>query len=110
MLIGLVGVALIVPALNFVTSFFTAAVVMVPMWMIIGMFITPSMAYFAQLASQAGVRAYGVVYGIYNVAWAVGLMSGPALGGFLFEQIGFAQLTLVWSALLIFVTLLFARI
>jgi DHA1 family solute carrier family 18 vesicular amine transporter 1/2 len=110
MLIGLVGVALIVPALNFVTSFLTAAVVMVPMWMIIGMFITPSMAYFAQLASQAGVRAYGVVYGIYNVAWAVGLMSGPALGGFLFEQIGFAQLTLVWSALLIAATLLFARI
>ena len=29
----------------------------------------------------AGFDAYGVVYGIYNAAWAVGLMAAPALGG-----------------------------
>jgi DHA1 family solute carrier family 18 vesicular amine transporter 1/2 len=110
MLTGLVGFALILPALNFVTDFRTAACVMVPMWMVFGMFITPSLTYFAQLAAQAGIHAYGVVYGIYNMAWAVGLMSGPALGGFLFDQIGFAQLTLLWSVLLVVVSLVFIRV
>jgi hypothetical protein len=46
---------------------------MIPMWMVLGLFITPSLTYFAQLASQAGVRAFGVVYGVYNVAWARGI-------------------------------------
>jgi multidrug resistance protein len=110
MLSGLLGFALMLPALNFITDFWTAAIAMVPLWMVFGMFITPSLTYFAQLASQAGVRAYGVVYGVYNVAWAVGLMSGPALGGFLFDQIGFAQLTIVWSVLLVTASLVFVRL
>jgi DHA1 family solute carrier family 18 vesicular amine transporter 1/2 len=82
----------------------------VPIWMVFGMFITPSLTYFAQLASQAGVRAFGVVYGVYNVAWAVGLMIGPAAGGFLFDHIGFAPLTLAWSTLLLAASLGFARL
>ncbi len=110
MLTGMLGVALMLPVLNLVTDFRSAAMAMVPMWMVFGLFITPSLAYFAQLASQAGVRAYGVVYGIYNVAWAVGLMSGPALGGFLFDRIGFAPLTLLWSVLLLAAGLILARL
>jgi DHA1 family solute carrier family 18 vesicular amine transporter 1/2 len=106
MIAGLVGFALMLPVLNAVTGFRSAALVMVPLWMVFGMFITPSLTYFAQLASQAGVRAYGVVYGVYNVAWAVGLMSGPALGGFLFQHIGFTALTLVWSVSLLVVSLI----
>jgi predicted MFS family arabinose efflux permease len=109
MLTGLLGVALMLPALNFATDFRTAAMVMVPLWLVFGMFLTPSLAYFAQLASQAGVHAYGVVYGIYNVAWAIGVISGPALGGFLFDRIGFAPLTTIWSALLVAASLFFMR-
>jgi MFS transporter, DHA1 family, solute carrier family 18 (vesicular amine transporter), member 1/2 len=109
MVTGLLGFALMLPALNFATDFRTAAIAMVPMWMVFGLFVTPSLTYFAQLASQAGVHAYGLVYGIYNVAWAVGLMSGPALGGFLFERIGFARLTLFWSILLFAAGLVFAK-
>jgi MFS transporter, DHA1 family, solute carrier family 18 (vesicular amine transporter), member 1/2 len=109
MVTGLLGFALMLPMLNFITDFRTAALTMVPMWMVFGMFITPSLAYFGQLASQAGVHAYGVVYGIYNVAWAVGLMTGPALGGFLFDQVGFAPLTIIWSASLLAAGLLLAR-
>jgi MFS transporter, DHA1 family, solute carrier family 18 (vesicular amine transporter), member 1/2 len=109
-LTGMVGVALMLPLLNLITDFRTAAITMVPMWMVFGMFVTPSLTYFGQLASQAGVRAYGVVYGIYNVAWAVGLMSGPVLGGFLFGHAGFARLTLIWSLSLLAAGLIFARV
>ena len=108
MLVGLAGFALILPALNFVSGFRGAAMVMVPMWMVFGLFVTPSLAYFAKLASDVGVRAYGVVYGVYNVAWAVGLMGGPALGGFLFDHIGFTQLTVAWSVSLLAASVAFA--
>ena len=97
MIAGLSGFALILPAMIFVTDFKGAAITMIPMWMMLGLFITPSLTYFAQLASQAGVRAFGVVYGVYNVAWAAGLMAGPVLGGFLLQHAGFTALTIGWS-------------
>jgi DHA1 family solute carrier family 18 vesicular amine transporter 1/2 len=84
--------------------------VIVPTWMAFGMVITPSLAYFAQIASDAGVEAYGVVYGVYNVAWAVGLMAGPAAGGFFLERAGFGKLTVGWSVLLLATSLVLARV
>ena len=45
---------------------------MVPMWMVFSMIVTPSLAYMAEAASAAGFESYGVVYGVYNMAWAVG--------------------------------------
>jgi hypothetical protein len=36
-------------------------------------------------------------------------MSGPALGGFLFERVGFGRLTLFWSVWLFAAGLVFAR-
>jgi len=110
MLMGLTGSAAILPILNFAADFRSAAVVMTLTWMTFGLIITPSLAYFAQIASEAGVTAYGVVYGIYNVAWAVGLMAGPALGGFFLERAGFGRLTVGWSALLLITSLVLARL
>ncbi len=101
MLAGMIGSALVLPMLSLAASFRSAIAVMVIMQLAFGMFVTPSMAYFAQLASYAGVTAYGVVYGVYNMAWAVGLMAGPAIGGFLFERIGFTPLMIVWSVMLL---------
>jgi len=71
--------------------------------------ITPSLAYMAEAVSQAGVGSFGVAYGLYNVAWGVGLLGGPALGGFLFERMGFAWLALLWSPVLVVVTVLLAK-
>ncbi|MCM3880038.1 MAG: hypothetical protein ND807_08020, partial [Vicinamibacterales bacterium] len=82
----------------------------VPMWVIFSMVVTPSLAYVAAAASEAGVESYGVVYGVYNVAWAIGLMAGPAAGGFLLERIGFGPLTVGWSALLLLTGLALARL
>jgi len=44
------------------------------------------------------------------VAWGVGLLGGPALGGFMFERMGFARLALIWSPVLVIVTVLLARV
>jgi MFS transporter, DHA1 family, solute carrier family 18 (vesicular amine transporter), member 1/2 len=110
MMAGLAGFALMLPAMNLATDFRSAAMVSVPTWMVFGMVVTPSLAYFAQIASEAGVQAYGVVYGVYNVAWAVGLMAGPAAGGFLLERAGFGRLTVGWSVLLLAASLVLAKL
>jgi predicted MFS family arabinose efflux permease len=79
------------------------------MWGALNMIVTPSLAFMAEAASAAGLESYGVAYGVYNVAWAVGLLCGPSLGGFLFEHIGFAALTTWWALALLIVALVVAR-
>jgi len=96
--------------LNLATDFTTAALTLVPMWVIFSMVVTPSLAYVAEAASEAGVESFGVVYGVYNVAWAIGLMAGPAIGGFLLERIGFGPLTVGWSLLLLVTGVTLARL
>jgi MFS family permease len=71
--------------------------------------ITPSLAYMGEATSDAGIKSFGVAYGLYNVAWGAGLLGGPALGGFLFERMGFAGLAIVWAPAVIAITLLLAR-
>jgi DHA1 family solute carrier family 18 vesicular amine transporter 1/2 len=71
--------------------------------------ITASLAYMGEATSEAGIGSFGVSYGLYNMAWGAGLLGGPALGGFLFERMGFARLALVWAPVIVAVTLLLAR-
>jgi len=72
--------------------------------------ITPSLTYMGEATSDAGVRSFGVSYGLYNLAWGAGLLGGPALGGFLFERIGFRHILFVWSPFLALVTIVLWRV
>jgi len=72
--------------------------------------ITPSLTFMGEATSAAGISSFGVAYGLYNMAWGVGLLGGPSLGGFLYERMGFSRLALVWTPGLIAVTLLLARV
>jgi multidrug resistance protein len=110
MMIGLIASAFVLPLLNFATDFRSAALAMVPMWVVFSMIVTPSLAYMAEVASAAGFEAYGVVYGVYNMAWAVGLMVAPALGGFLLERVGLEALTIGWALMLLVTSLVLARL
>ena len=101
MLAGLIGSALMLPMLVLATDAWSAAITMIPLWMMLSMIVTPSLAYMASIAASAGFESYGVVYGVYNMAWALGLMAAPALGGFLLERIGFGPLTVGWAAALL---------
>ena len=47
-----------------------------------------------------------MAYGLYNFAWAMGLLVGPAAGGFLYERLGFERLVLAWAPLAIAITVL----
>ena len=35
----------------------------------------------AEAVADAGVGSFGVGYGLYNMAWGAGLLSGPAVAG-----------------------------
>jgi MFS family permease len=72
--------------------------------------VTPSLTYMGEATSEAGIGSFGVAYGIYNMAWGAGLLTGPALGGFFYERMGFPALALAWSPGLLAVTLLLARV
>jgi MFS transporter, DHA1 family, solute carrier family 18 (vesicular amine transporter), member 1/2 len=109
MTIGLLMMAGMIPILGQAWSYSSALVLFVIAAGAAAFVITPSLVYMGEATSDAGVRSFGVSYGLYNLAWGAGLLGGPALGGFLFERMGFGRLTLVWAPLLLIVRWLLQR-
>jgi hypothetical protein len=44
------------------------------------------------------------------MAWGAGLLGGPALGGFLFERMGFPRLAWIWAPSVVSITILLSRL
>lgn len=109
-MIGLVLAACNLPILSRLWSFESAIALFVVQAAVVALVVTPSLAYMAEATTAAGVESFGVSYGVYNLAWGAGLLCGPALGGSVFERVGFTRLTLAWAPLLVVVTLLLARV
>jgi MFS transporter, DHA1 family, solute carrier family 18 (vesicular amine transporter), member 1/2 len=109
MLAGLAGMAAMLPVLSLISSFTNAAVIYAAFTVPIVMMVTPSLAYMADATSGSGVRSFGVAYGVYNFAWALGLLVGPSVGGAAYERAGFGALMWAWAAALLPITLLLAR-
>ena len=82
---GLVLTAAVLPILSRAWSFESAIALYVMQAAAIALVITPSLAYMADVVSEAGAGSFGVAYGLYNFAWGLGLLAGPAAGGFLYE-------------------------
>lgn len=96
-MVGLLAVAAALPVLSLSTGFSSALGAYVLQATAVALVVTPSLAYMADVFAESGGAGPGVVYGIYNVAWGVGLLFGPAAGGFLFERLGFRWLTWGWA-------------
>ena len=65
----------------------------------------PSLTFMAEATSEASLGSFGTAYGLYNAIWAVGLLTGPTLGGYLFERMRFSSLALGWGAIVALATL-----
>jgi DHA1 family solute carrier family 18 vesicular amine transporter 1/2 len=109
-LLGLAGVGAMLPLFAGIWSFPSAVGVYAIGAFAIATLITPSLTYMAEATASAGSPSFGVAYGLYNVAWAIGLLVGPALGGFLYERLGFTELTLIWAPVVIAIALVLARV
>jgi MFS transporter, DHA1 family, solute carrier family 18 (vesicular amine transporter), member 1/2 len=109
-MIGLALTAGMLPILSRAWSYQSAIFFYVMAAATVAMVITPSLAYMAEATTNAGVGSFGVAYGLYNMAWGAGLLGGPALGGFLFERMGFFHLALLWAPCVVSITILLARV
>ena len=78
-------------------SFASATVLYTLQASALALVITPSLAYMAEATTAAGIESFGVSYGLYNMAWGIGLLTGPAIGGFLFEHTSFSGLAWIWA-------------
>lgn len=94
---GLVAMGCVLPVLGRISSFGSGTALYLVSVVPIAMVVTPSLTYMAEATSSAGVSSFGVAYGLYNFAWALGLLIGPSLGGFLYERLGFQGLLLAWA-------------
>jgi len=110
MLTGLPLVACALPLLTLSWSYPSTVMFFVLITTAVALVITPSLTFMAEAVSVAGVGSFGVGYGLYNMAWGAGLLTGPAIAGFVFERAGFIQLTLLWAPLLLIVSLLLAGV
>ena len=110
-LTGLALTAAWLPMMATASDFATALALIVVQWIAIALIITPSLAYMAEVTAFAGDdAAFGIGYGIYNTAWGFGLLGGPALGGWLFDRVGFAALATGWSVAVIVATIALSRV
>ena len=109
-MIGLALTACVIPILSRAWSYWSAAGFYVLLTSTVAIVITPSLAYMAEATSAAGVGSFGVGYGLYNMAWGVGLLGGPAVGGFLFERMGFPRLAVIWAPCVVSIAILLARV
>jgi MFS family permease len=109
MIVGMLAIGGVLPFLSLSGSFTSAAALYMAQAVAVALVVTPSLAFMAEAISRVGIGSFGVAYGVYNFAWALGLLVGPAAGGFLYEEIGFARLTFAWAPAEIAMTILVAR-
>jgi len=103
--IGMLAWSVVLPLVAYATSFTSAVVLCVFQAAAFALVGAPSLTFMADATSEAGLGSFGAAYGLYNAVWAVGLLAGPPIGGYLYEHIGFAPLTLRWSAVVVVITL-----
>ena len=103
--IGMLAWSAALPLLAFASSFQLAVVLCVVQAATFALVGAPSLTFMAQATSEAGLGSFGTAYGLYNAVWAVGLLAGPPLGGYLYERIGFSSLTLRWAVVVAVITL-----
>ena len=85
--VALTASIVVAVALAFAASPLWIAALVVASSITFGGFYTPGMALVADRAERAGL-AQGIGFGVTNTAWAVGALTGPALGGALAQAFG----------------------
>ena len=107
---GLAAIGAMLPLLSQSGSFLSSVGLYVVGALAMATMITPSLTYMAEATASAGSPSFGVAYGLYNVAWAIGLLVGPALGGYLYERLAFMTLTIIWAPVVVALALVLSRV
>jgi MFS transporter, DHA1 family, solute carrier family 18 (vesicular amine transporter), member 1/2 len=98
MTLGLVATAVVAPLLAFSHNLALTALLFALCGVSIAFFETPTLPFMADRISGGGEgEVYGTAYGIFNMAWAVGYILGPAAGGFLASRHGLPTTMIILS-------------
>jgi MFS family permease len=62
-----------------------------------GVAMTPSLPEFGDFAQEHGGNVFAQAYALYNVAYSVGMIIGPIIGGYLYESVGFKYQMIVFG-------------
>jgi DHA1 family solute carrier family 18 vesicular amine transporter 1/2 len=103
--VGLLATSCVLPMVAFARSFEEAMTLCVLQAATFALVATPSLTFMGDVTSESGLGSFGTAYGFYNAIWAVGLLSGPTLGGYLFERTSYLTLALGWSTVVVSTTL-----
>ena len=103
--IGLLASSVALPFVALTTSFQMAIAMCVLQAAAFALVGSPSLSFMADATSDAGLGSFGTAYGLYNAVWAVGLLAGPPIGGYVYERLGFSKLSLGWAAAVAIVTI-----
>jgi MFS family permease len=96
--VSLAASIVVAAAIAFATAPLVVAALVVAASVSFGGFYTPGMALVADRADRAGL-AQGIGFGVTNTAWAIGALTGPAVGGGLAQAFGDAVPYLLCAAL-----------
>jgi multidrug resistance protein len=96
--IGLLAMSAVMPVIALARDYATAMALCVLQAATFALVATPSLTFMGDATQEAGIGSFGTAYGFYNAIWAVGLLSGPAAGGYIFERAGFGPLAIGWAA------------
>ncbi|MFW6113885.1 MAG: MFS transporter [Actinomycetota bacterium] len=87
--LGLLTTAVMAPALTFSKSMVMVALLFALLGITIALFETPTLPLIADLVKgEAEDEVYGTAFGLFNIAWALGYLAGPVLGGVLASKHG----------------------
>ncbi len=99
---GLLATAVVTPLLVFSRNLALTAVLFALSGVCIALFETPTLPFIAdRITGGEDSEVYGTAFGIFNMAWAIGYLIGPAAGGFLAQKHGLPTTMIVFSVPLV---------
>ncbi len=98
---GILVMAASLPLLGLTPNLILTGVVLCVVNGAFAFLLNPTSAELGDAVERRGLACYGAVYAIYNIAYAVGMMSASALSASLADRFGVSQILLCVSAILL---------
>lgn len=107
---GLAAIGAVLPILTLISGLASGMGLYAVMVVSISMMVAPSLAYMGEAIAGDGSESFGLAFGVYNFAWALGLLAGPPIGAALYERIGFALALWIWAPFVVAAAVVLFRV
>jgi MFS family permease len=84
---GLAGMAAVMPALALASSVLTESCALAGLGFCLAVILTPALAALGGIVDAAGT-GFGMIYALFNIVYAGGMLLGPVEGGLISQDFG----------------------